>query len=306
MTLLAVGQMNSTSSLSTNLTQAIGLINKAVSANAKVLFLPEASDYIARSANHSIQIAKPINESVFVLGIQKKLLDLNKLGRFLNVVVGVHEPVADKKRVQNLLIYINEQGEIIKKYQKIHLFDVNIPNGPILKESNSVEPGSKIIKPFDTPIGKLGMCICYDIRFPELAVKLRDLGADILTYPSAFTMKTGAAHWELLGRARATDSQSYVIMPAQSGVHDTSIEDIIDENTGELKVLKVEAETPQKRISYGHSMIVDPWGTVVSQASDIHQCEPTLIVADIDLCAVEKVRKDMPLKDHRRRDIFRN
>ena len=134
------------------------------------------------------------------------------------------------------------------------------------------------------------------------------MGAEILTYPSAFTVKTGAAHWDLLGRARAIDSQSYVIMPGQKGVHDVSIED--DDASDPTKVVKCQAvnANEQKRISYGHSIIIDPWGTVVAEASDINlnNDEPEIIVADIDLDNVKKIRRDMPLKDHRRREIFNN
>lgn len=296
MVLVAAGQLTSSSSLTTNLKQAITLIQKAVNARAKVLFLPEASDYIARNALHSVKICKPVAQSRFVVGIQQKLKTLSSQGVDLHVVVGIHGPASTAGKVQNLLIYINEKGEITEKYQKIHLFDVEVPNGPILKELDSVEAGSKIVKPFNTPIGKLGLGICYDIRFPELGLKLREQGAEILTFPSAFTVKTGAAHWHLLARARAIDTQSYVILAAQSGVHDTSIED--DENGNPIKT-----GDAGKRISYGHTLIVDPWGTILAESGEI-SADLGLITADIDLAVVGKVRTDMPLLKHRRNDVF--
>ncbi|OBA18003.1 carbon-nitrogen hydrolase, partial [Metschnikowia bicuspidata var. bicuspidata NRRL YB-4993] len=165
----------------------------------------------------------------FINIIQKKLqsvLSKQSLGA-LCVAVGVHEPtkgVNKDTKVQNNQLWISELGVIEQRYQKIHLFDINIPNGPILQESRSVEAGNKILCPFpvsdNAPGFKVGFSICYDIRFPELAARLRQMGANILTYPSAFTTKTGEAHWLELGRARAIDSQCYVVMAAQCGEHD--------------------------------------------------------------------------------------
>ena len=193
--------------------------------------------------------------------------------------------------MKNVLLYINSKGEIVQRYQKLHLFDVDVPNGPILKESNSVQPGSEIPDIIETPAGKLGSCICYDIRFPELSLKLRTKGAEILCFPSAFTMKTGEAHWELLGRARALDTQSFVIMPGQQGKHHVYADSTQkDENT-------------IQRISWGHSMIIDPWGRILA-AADPKDDIPQLIFADLDLAAQQKIREDMPLWKQRRRDIF--
>ena len=124
-------------------------------------------------------------------------------------------------------------------------------------------------------------------------MRLRSLGADILTYPSAFTIRTGPAHWHLLGRARAIDSQSYVILPAQSGQHTHEVE---NEDGSTTRV--------PTRITYGHSLIVDPWGTVVSEVSDVEVGKSALAIADIDLELVEKVRRDMPLWQQRRPDVF--
>ncbi|ODV96388.1 hypothetical protein PACTADRAFT_49748 [Pachysolen tannophilus NRRL Y-2460] len=295
MVLIAAAQMCSSSSLKENGLSAVRLITRAVSLNAKILFLPEAADYIAKNAKHSIQIAKSVHESPFVLEIQQKLRQLHQEGRSIFVSVGVHEPSGEiDQRVKNTLLWINDHGDIEKRYQKIHLFNVEIENGPIMRESDSVQPGSEIIPPFDTPAGKLGLAICYDLRFPELALRLRKQGAQLLTFPSAFTMKTGAAHWELLGRARAIDTQSYVILPAQAGQHKTQSQEDID--NGEKPI--------RPRISYGHTMIIDPWGTVLSQVSDVTAGKEDLCLADIDLERLNTVRKDMPLLDHRRPDVF--
>ena len=200
----------------------------------------------------------------------------------LPINVGIHEPTTGGKRVKNTLIWIDEAGEITQRYQKLHLFDVEIKGGPILKESNSVEPGSSILPPFHTDLGSVGLMICFDLRFPALSARIRDMGAQILTYPSAFTVPTGKAHWETLLKARAIETQSYVVAAAQVGAHN------------------------DKRISYGHSMIVDPWGKAVCELGgvdnwDEQEKEPMIGVAEVDLELLEKVRREMPL--HPRRDI---
>ena len=188
--------------------------------------------------------------------------------------------------MKNVLLWIDGNGEITQKYQKLHLFDVEIEGGPVLKESNSVERGSKIEDPFSTPLGKVGHLICFDLRFPEPSLALRNRGAQIITYPSAFTVPTGKAHWETLLRARAIETQSYVIAAAQCGAHN-------------------EAGT---RRSYGHSMIVDPWGKVVAELGgeedekrrglDVGE----IATAEIDLEYLEKVRREVPLL--RRTDVY--
>ncbi|ODV63213.1 putative hydrolase [Ascoidea rubescens DSM 1968] len=308
---VAVGQLSSTSSLSTNVKAVLSLIHRALSVGAEILFLPEASDYISRDAKHSLKIARSIEDSVFVKRIGLELQSLDTKHRSLEVCVGVHEPNnvlhAQHKdngtpKVKNTLLYFSKAGRIVSSYQKLHLYDVNITNGPIMKESNSVERGAFIHQPFQSAAGVLGLGICYDVRFPELALKLRSRGAQILTFPSAFNTKTGAAHWELLGRARAIDTQCFVVMPAQKGKHNVNIEDDDEGN-----VVAVEP-TGKKitRVSYGHSCIIDPWGTVLAQCSDVNynNDEPDLCVADVDLAALKKVREDIPLWDHRRTDIF--
>lgn len=264
-----------------NLTQCRHLIQKASDAGAKALFLPEASDYIGSNAPETISLCKPVNESEFVLGIQDEARNHR-----LPVNVGVHEPTTDGKKVRNTLLWIDENGKISQRYQKLHLFDVEIKDGPILKESNSVERGPKIEDPFSTPLGEVGLLICFDLRFPEPSLALRHRGAQIITYPSAFTVPTGKAHWETLLRARAIETQSYVIAAAQSGAHNPD----------------------RTRRSYGHSMIVDPWGKIVAELGgeengngrglDIGE----IAMAEIDLEHLEKVRREVPLL--RRTDVY--
>ena len=207
-------------------------------------------------------------------GLQREALQAR-----LSINVGIHEPVTGGKRVKNTLIWIDEGGIITQRYQKLHLFDVEIKDGPVLRESKSVEPGSSILPPFSTKLGLVGLMICFDLRFPALSARIRDLGAQIITYPSAFTVPTGKVHWETLLRARAIETQSYVIAAAQVGAHN------------------------QKRVSYGHSMIVDPWGKIVVEAGGAEDWtgEPEISVGEVDLGALEKVRREMPLLP--RRDV---
>jgi predicted amidohydrolase len=204
----------------------------------------------------------------------------------LPIHVGVHEPAEGGKKVKNTLLWIDETGEIKQRYQKLHLFDVEIKDGPILKESNSVERGPRIEDPFDSPVGKVGPLICFDLRFPEPSLALRHRGAQIITYPSAFTVPTGKAHWETLLRARAIETQSYVIAAAQVGFHN-------EEKT---------------RRSYGHSLIIDPWGKVVAELGGEEDEKGRgldageIAVANIDLALVEKTRREVPLL--RRTDVY--
>ena len=185
--------------------------------------------------------------------------------------------------MKNTSIWIDEKGEITQRYQKLHLFDVEIEGGPVLRESNSVEPGTSILSPFPTPLGQMGLMICFDLRFPALSARVRDLGAQVLTYPSAFTAPTGKAHWETLLRARAIETQSFVVAAAQVGRHNG------------------------KRVSYGHSMIIDSWGKVLCELGGVEEWdgsgkEPVIGIGELDFADLERVRREMPL--HPRRDVL--
>ncbi|KAJ9323853.1 hypothetical protein DTO027B5_7656 [Paecilomyces variotii] len=272
MAIAAVGQLCSTASMASNLAQCQVLVRKAVAAGAKALFLPEASDYISSSAAESLSLVRSVQENEFVLGLQREARQSK-----LPINVGIHEPAQGGKKVKNTLIWIDEDGEISQRYQKIHLFDVEIKDGPVLKESMSVEKGMEILPPFETSLGRVGLAICFDLRFPEISLALKRQNAHIITYPSAFTVPTGKAHWEALLRARAIETQSYVIAAAQAGPHN------------------------EKRISYGHSMIVNPWGEVVAKLGGEYK-EPEIATAEIDLDLITKIRTEMPLL--RRTDVY--
>ncbi|KAJ5595378.1 uncharacterized protein N7459_001586 [Penicillium hispanicum] len=271
MVLAAVGQLCATASITTNLAQCQTLVRKAAAAGAKVLFLPEASDYIASSSEESLALAQTADCRDFVSALQKAA---KQDGMHINV--GIHE-IASEKRLKNSLVWIDDKGIITQNYQKVHLFDVDIKGGPVLKESASVQPGKEILPPFETPVGRVGLAICFDLRFPEISLALKRQNAQIITYPSAFTVPTGQAHWESLLRARAIETQSYVIAAAQAGPHN------------------------EKRRSYGHSMIVNPWGEVLARLGDEY-LEPQIATAEIDLDLLSKIRREMPLL--RRTDLY--
>uniref|UniRef100_A0A671EXL6 Deaminated glutathione amidase n=1 Tax=Rhinolophus ferrumequinum TaxID=59479 RepID=A0A671EXL6_RHIFE len=192
---------------------------------------------------------------------------------------GFHERGQDWEQTQkiyNCHVLLDSEGSVVATYRKTHLCDVEIPGQGPMHESSSTMPGPSLKSPVSTPAGKIGLAICYDMRFPELSLALAQAGAEILTYPSAFGSVTGPAHWEVLLRARAIEAQCYVVAAAQCGRHH------------------------EKRASYGHSMVVDPWGTVVARCSE----GPGLCLARIDLRYLRELRQHLPVFQHRRPDLY--
>ncbi|XP_072500082.1 deaminated glutathione amidase isoform X4 [Notamacropus eugenii] len=182
------------------------------------------------------------------------------------------------QRIYNCHVLLDKEGSIVATYRKTHLCDVKLPGQGPMCESTSTIPGPTLGSPVSTPAGKVGLAICYDLRFPELSLALAQDGAEILTYPSAFGSVTGPAHWEVLLRARAIETQCYVVAAAQWGQHH------------------------EKRGSYGHSMVVDPWGIVIARCSE----GQGLCLAHIDLAYLHQIRQRMPVAQHRRPDLYGN
>ncbi|XP_033338700.2 ntrilase and fragile histidine triad fusion protein NitFhit [Megalopta genalis] len=271
--LIAVCQMTSTNDKEMNLRTVRELAEKAKAKSACIAFFPEACDYLADNRKDIVAMAQSLDGST--VASYKEIAKSNKIWLSLG---GIHEALSkDEQRISNSHVVINSDGEIAGTYRKVHLFDMdNKTTGVKLMESNYVKPGDRIESPVSTPIGKLGLGICYDMRFPELSLTLRNMGAEILTYPSAFTYQTGAAHWEIILRARAIETQCYVVAAAQTGTHN------------------------KKRVSWGHAMIVDPWGTIVAQCSE----KTDIAIAEIDLGLVQLVRENMPCENHRRTDLY--
>lgn len=228
-------------------------------------------------------LCQDVSKSLFVRGLQDAARE-----NALSINVGIHEPTEPpSKRIRNTLIWIDKDGKIVHRYQKLHVFDIDLrPDGPHLKESDSTEPGREIVPPHSTPVGKVGSLICFDLRFPEPALRLRRLGAEVLVYPSAFTVPTGKLHWETLLRSRAIETQSWVIAAAQCGRHN------------------------EKRVSYGDAIVISPNGLIAGRLDHVDNLEdeqeqarePDMFTVDIDLESVKEVRRRIPLL--RRTDVY--
>ncbi|MDP2903210.1 MAG: carbon-nitrogen hydrolase family protein [Methylovulum sp.] len=260
-------QMVSSPNISANLLTAGRLIEEAAKAGAKLVALPEN---FALMGDHELDKIKA-QEMDGSGQIQDFLATVAKKQALW--VIGGTIPITgdtDNKVRATCLIY-NDQGERVARYDKIHLFDVNVPDtNEIYRESDSIEAGNTPLV-IDSPFGRLGIAVCYDLRFPELFRNMSQQGAEILVIPSAFTAETGAAHWELLLRARAVENLCYVIAPNQGGLHLNG------------------------RRTYGHSMIIDPWGVVL----DCYKTGSGFVCAQISHERLEEVRRTFPALHHR-------
>ncbi len=267
MTLMAAVQMVSGPSVAANLDEAARLIDAAVSAGARLVALPENFAVMPRSDSERLAAAEndghgPIQDFLAVQALRHRVW-------LIGGTLPLMARAAGKVRAACLLF--NERGERVARYDKIHLFDVSLDNGEQYRESSSFEPGEDIVTA-DTPFGRLGLAVCYDLRFPELFRRLLDRGAEIFVVPSAFTAHTGKAHWEVLVRARAIENLAYVIAPGQGGRHANG------------------------RETHGDSMIVSPWGEVLGRLAQ----GAGHVIADCDLDRQHGVRANLPSINHRR------
>jgi len=267
MTLAAVIQMNSTSDAEANWQQAKNLVVRAAERGAQFVATPENTNFLG-----------PHEEKVRRAGTLegKTCTRFSDLARELGVHLllgSFNEKSGETGRCFNTSVLFGPDGSRLAVYRKIHLFDVDVSPEVRFFESATVERGSDLVT-VATEVGTLGLTVCYDIRFPGMYQRLRDLGSEILTVPSAFTLTTGKDHWHPLLQARAIETQCYVVAPAQYGKHD-------DEGLRE---------------SYGHAMIVDPWGQIVAMVAD----GPGVALAELDRERLQRVRASMPVIDHRR------
>jgi len=267
----AVAQMSVTSDLAANIAQANFLVEKARAEGASMVFLPEAADFIGESREQTSQLSQPVAGST-VTAFREMA---QRHGLWLSLG-GLHIREKEGEKTSNTHLLVNSDGEIVATYAKTHLFDACVPGKFNLKESDYVAAGTSLTPPIETPLGRLGLGICYDLRFGEHSQALARAGAQILTFPSAFTVATGQAHWEALLRARAIETQSYVIAAAQTGQHNP------------------------KRSSYGHAMIVDPWGVVAAEVKE----GVGVALAEIDLEKVGRIRREMPVQEQRRPELY--
>ncbi|XP_044305138.1 deaminated glutathione amidase isoform X2 [Varanus komodoensis] len=272
--LVAACQLTSTPDKEGNWVACSQLVREAAQRGAGIVFLPEAFDYIGRSTEETLSLAEPLEGET----VQRYARLASECAVWLSLG-GFHERGSDWEstgRIYNCHLLLDPKGAIVAAYRKTHLFDVELEGRVSLQESAFTNPGPEIVPPVSTPAGKVGLAVCYDLRFPEMSLALAQAGAELLTYPSAFTVPTGCAHWEVLLRARAIETQSYVVAAAQTGKHH------------------------QRRSSYGHTMVVDPWGSIVAQCGE----GPGLCYAEIDLAYLRRVRQEMPVWDHRRTDLY--
>ncbi|CAM9613507.1 unnamed protein product [Heterosigma akashiwo] len=277
--------MTSTNDRDKNFQVASFLADTAAKRGAVLLCLPECFHFIGLSTRETIEAAESVEEGPSIARYRKLARKFGlwlSLGGFQEIITDekiATVPGSEERRIYNAHIVIDNFGKIVSNYRKIHMFDVQVPNGPMLMESRFTEPGKELIV-VPTPFGKLGLSTCYDIRFPEMYMELVARGAEIILVPSAFTVFTGRSHWEVLLRSRAIETQCYVLAAAQVGQHH------------------------ENRASYGHSYIVDPWGTILAGAGGEPKDSPRLVTAEIDLGYLRSVRRNLPVRTHRRTDIY--
>jgi predicted amidohydrolase len=273
---IAAVQMTSGEDVEANLERARELVREAATAGALIVGLPENFAYLGSRQDHRLNIAEelpPVGADNHrdlgpILGAMRALA--LKAGVWL-LLGGFPEKSSSATRIRNTSVLLNPEGTISAIYRKLHLFDVDVPGGKRFRESETVEPGQDVVVA-PTPWGGLGLSICYDLRFPELYRAHVAKGARIVAVPSAFTLETGKDHWHVLLRARAIENQVYVMAPAQIGAHG-----------------------PTRR-SYGHALVVDPWGVIVAECAD----QEGFALARLDFAHQDRLRAALPVLTHRR------
>ena len=264
--LAACVQLRSSDDVEENIRTASALIREARSAGAEFVATPENTTLMAPDGGAKLELSRR-EEKDPALPVFAALAA--ELGIWL--LIGSLAIKVNDRKTANRSFLIDPQGTIAARYDKIHLFDVDLPSGEHYRESNTVEGGQRAVMA-DLPWGRIGLSICYDLRFPHLYRSLAKAGAFALTVPSAFTETTGRAHWHVLLRARAIENGAFVIAPAQGGVHANG------------------------RRTYGHSLIISPWGEILAEGGT----EPGIILAEIDPAASVDARARVPSLRHDR------
>lgn len=261
-------QMRSTDDLAANLAAVRDLTARAATDGAQLVVLPECFSVLGRGEGDKLPIAEAVDGDGPIMGTLRELAA--KHGTWI-VGGGTPERIpGDARRTFNTAVVIDPAGALVARYRKIHLFDVDIPGVATLRESDATAPGDELLV-VDIGGAPVGVTICYDVRFPELYRRLvKDRGAEVLLVPAAFTARTGAVHWHILLRARAIEDQSWVVAPAQWGRHN------------------------EKRESFGHTLISDPWGAVVGEQAD----GDGVVMATLDGDTVAKRRAQLPSLRH--------
>ena len=250
-----------------SLAQSTPLIREAAAAGADYVLTPEVSNMMQLNRTALFEHLAAEQDDGSLKAYRALATELK-----IYLHIGSLAVKASPERAANRSFLIGPDGAVIASYDKIHMFDIDLGNGESYRESANYQPGETAVIS-DLPWGRIGLTICYDVRFPALYRALAESGASFLTVPSAFTKKTGEAHWHTLLRARAIENGCFVFAAAQGGLHEN------------------------KRETYGHSLIIDPWGVVLAEAGT----EPCVIMAKIDPAKVETARKAVPSLQHGRR-----
>ena len=245
----------------------VSAIDEAADGGAEMLFTPEMSGLLDRDSERARRSVRPADEDEVLAACRDAA---RRRGIWLHL--GSLAVSADDGKFANRGFVIDSVGEIRASYDKIHLFDVDLPSGESWRESAVYRGGSDAVVVGGTPVGQLGLTICYDLRFPALFERLSEAGAQVIAVPAAFTVPTGRAHWEVLLRARAIEAGVFVVAAAQCGQHEDG------------------------RATYGHSLLVDPWGEIIADMGE----QVGIGFAQLDLGKIAEVRRRVPAIDHRR------
>ena len=267
MTRIALFQSNTGIDPAANAERLTGATAEAARGGATILFTPEMSGLLDRDSQRAATNLRPEAEDQVLAACRDAA---REHGIWLHL--GSLAVLGDDGKVANRGFVIDRSGEIRARYDKIHLFDVDLPTGESWRESAVYQRGDGAVLVNGTPVGKLGLTICYDLRFPSLFARIAEAGADLISVPAAFTVPTGRAHWHVLLRARAIEAGLFVVAAAQVGRHEDG------------------------RQTFGHSLVIDPWGDVLLDMGE----ETGLGFADIDLARISDVRSRIPALSHRR------
>ena len=259
-------QLNTGNDLAQNLAALQGMVREAAGQGAQFVLAPEYCLMMDGSGRMMRERALPADGGTVLAGLQALAQELR-----VWLLAGSLTLQTGEDRIVNRSFLIAADGSIAGTYDKIHMFDVTLPDGKVIRESSSYRPGERAVIAA-TPWGKLGMTICYDLRFPQLYRTLAQHGAEFIAVPSSFQRQTGKVHWHTLLKARAIETAAYILAPAMCGEH------------------------PGNRQTYGHSLIVDPWGEVLTDGGET----PGIIYAEIDPARVAKIRSMMPSLQHDR------
>ncbi|MBI4193831.1 MAG: carbon-nitrogen hydrolase family protein [Betaproteobacteria bacterium] len=260
-------QLNSGNDLTANLAVVTSMTREAAGNGARFVLMPEYALMMDGSG-------RVMRERALDASGAPALGELQRLARELKLwlLVGSLTVRTEEERIANRSFLLSADGKVIATYDKIHMFDVTLPDGKVIRESSAYRPGDRAVVA-ETPWGRLGMTVCYDLRFPGLFRTLAQAGAHIISVPSSFQRQTGKAHWHALLKARAIENECFILAPAMCGDH------------------------PGNRQTYGHSLVIDPWGEILAAGGEA----PEIVYAEIDPARVAKVRGMIPSLEHDRK-----